>query len=489
MYQLISQPTHSHLSMASVSFGCQPHNETPNIEAFYHMYLKSNNLTLRPPYQRNPCWVEEQQSGLIDTIMNRCPMPPFLIYKHGDDPMECIDGQNRLGTIQKYMEQSPPTEGNPIKPFAWKIDQMDEKTGEIVKTEYVFYNETPEFKTYVDELNRKNKNKGKVYRFMTPHEQTLFNDYGLVAQMIKTYLTFDQRKAIFNKWQNGSSISQCDHLKNEDTPICKWVLSSNIERRLGDKITQLLKSGSKNWMFDVVRLLRVFVCDTHDATFSVVSTLKARTIVKSINGFDEAIYELAAQRVEQFLYSISKLAELNPKITISFLLVWAFLWIKSDASRRERMTKPEFMIPFAKSSMSNELLSHSTLNNGPQVKLFLESVSTIEKEFEEEIQKEELPQGLDPRPRYKKTPISDALKTQVWNEYLGKEVGTAKCVCCGVMEITQRDFEAGHVIAERKGGKTILDNLRPICKGCNARMTTNNMKDWMKENYPNREFK
>jgi hypothetical protein len=176
-------------------------------------------------------------------------------------------------------------------------------------------------------------------------------------------------------------------------------------------------------------------------------------------------------------------------MTISFLLIWSIIWRKSDASRREYMVQPKFMIPFAQASLLNELLCHSTLNNLVAMNSFLESVPTIEKEFEEAIQKVEPQQGLDPKARYKKTTISDALKTQVWNAYFTKEVGSAKCMCCGVMELTQRDFEAGHVDAEKRGGKTILDNLRPICKGCNTRMGTNNMKEWMKEHYPNREFK
>ena len=470
--------------MASVVFDSQPPYELLSVDAFYRMYLENATLNLRPAYQRNLCWKEEQKVELIHTIMTRCPMPAFLIYNFEADPMECIDGQNRLDTVQKYIEQTPPTEDNPVKPFAWKIDIIDEKTEEIVKTEYVFYKETPAFKTYTDELNRKNKNKGKEYRFMSAREQHRFKNYTVVAQMIKTHLTFEQRKAIFNKYQNGSSISQCDKLKNQDTPFCKWVVSENIEQRLGDRIASHLKSKKNNWLFDLLRMLRVFSSKNNDPKYSIVATTNGKKMLHD-KDFDDSV----PNQLEAFLDSIRPLIELQSKMTISFLLIWAIIWRKSDASRREYMVQPKFMIPFAQASLSNELLCHSTLNNLVAMNSFLENVPDIVKEFEEAIQKVEPQQGLDPPRRGKKASVCKSLREQVWNTHFTKEVGSAKCVCCGIMDLTQLNFEVGHVIAESKGGQTTPDNLRPICKGCNTMMGTNNMKEWMKVKYPNREFK
>ena len=41
-------------------------------------------------------------------------------------------------------------------------------------------------------------------------------------------------------------------------------------------------------------------------------------------------------------------------------------------------------------------------------------------------------------------------------------------------------FEAGHIIAERCGGPTNIENLRPICSLCNRSMGLKNMIDFMK---------
>ena len=74
-----------------------------------------------------------------------------------------------------------------------------------------------------------------------------------------------------------------------------------------------------------------------------------------------------------------------------------------------------------------------------------------------------------------KKQINEALKTSVWTRYIGADKGTAVCYCCSLARITQREFDTGHVVAEINGGKTHIDNLRPICRKCNLSMGAQNM--------------
>ena len=69
----------------------------------------------------------------------------------------------------------------------------------------------------------------------------------------------------------------------------------------------------------------------------------------------------------------------------------------------------------------------------------------------------------------------------VWDKYIGKEKGIGKCYSCSE-NIDSKNFEAGHIIPEAKGGPTNIDNLRPICSCCNKSMGTQNM-DEFKETY------
>ena len=80
----------------------------------------------------------------------------------------------------------------------------------------------------------------------------------------------------------------------------------------------------------------------------------------------------------------------------------------------------------------------------------------------------------------KKNQISAAMKKLVWNKHIGEEIGKSKCLCCKSTYITQLSFHCGHIIAESKGGDTIVSNLMPICQNCNSSMGTKNMNDFMK---------
>lgn len=74
----------------------------------------------------------------------------------------------------------------------------------------------------------------------------------------------------------------------------------------------------------------------------------------------------------------------------------------------------------------------------------------------------------------KKKPISSALRKEVWKRYNG-DMMTGKCYVCPTHLIDFHSFHAGHIIAESKGGKTILSNLRPVCSNCNTSCGTRNL--------------
>ena len=83
----------------------------------------------------------------------------------------------------------------------------------------------------------------------------------------------------------------------------------------------------------------------------------------------------------------------------------------------------------------------------------------------------------------KKKSIPKKIKNEVWDYYIGKEFGLAKCLCCKSNEISKSDFHAGHFISENNGGKVNVANLRPICTGCNLSMGIKNMDEYIKEYY------
>ena len=53
------------------------------------------------------------------------------------------------------------------------------------------------------------------------------------------------------------------------------------------------------------------------------------------------------------------------------------------------------------------------------------------------------------------------------------------CQCCKTTPIHSTNFDCGHIISEKNGGKVHLENLRPICRTCNSSMGTQNMDDYI----------
>lgn len=82
---------------------------------------------------------------------------------------------------------------------------------------------------------------------------------------------------------------------------------------------------------------------------------------------------------------------------------------------------------------------------------------------------------------YKKKSIPLSLKALVWNKYIGEEKGTGYCQCCRKNIIKQISFHCGHIISERNGGSTTLNNLIPLCQTCNLSMGKQNMNDFVKK--------
>jgi 5-methylcytosine-specific restriction endonuclease McrA len=79
-----------------------------------------------------------------------------------------------------------------------------------------------------------------------------------------------------------------------------------------------------------------------------------------------------------------------------------------------------------------------------------------------------------------KEKIPASVKNTLWSQNF-PNVLEGKCKCCQTEVISRNNFDCGHIISEKEGGKIHLDNLKPICRSCNSSMGTQNMTDYMKK--------
>jgi len=78
--------------------------------------------------------------------------------------------------------------------------------------------------------------------------------------------------------------------------------------------------------------------------------------------------------------------------------------------------------------------------------------------------------------------ISAPLRTKIWNTYIGDHVGKSKCPCCKEINITQLNFDCGHIKSIKDDGETNVSNIIPICGICNKSMGDQHLMTFIEDN-------
>lgn len=91
-----------------------------------------------------------------------------------------------------------------------------------------------------------------------------------------------------------------------------------------------------------------------------------------------------------------------------------------------------------------------------------------------------------PEVKSRVTTNNKKIRNDVWNKYIGKQHGVHMCLLCETQEIDKgasNGWDCSHVIPHCLGGKVTLENLRPLCKGCNSSMGNMDMRLYC-DSYP-----
>jgi len=101
-----------------------------------------------------------------------------------------------------------------------------------------------------------------------------------------------------------------------------------------------------------------------------------------------------------------------------------------------------------------------------------------------QILKEDFGISIETFKQKKRKGIPKKVKNDSWDKYIGNDVANVFCLVCNVTKINQKDFEAGHIIADSCGGSATIDNILPVCRACNTSMGSTEMSHYIKEHYP-----
>src|SRR5438552_14249534 len=87
-------------------------NWTTHTVAWLKKAADEGTLNMRPPFQRNPVWLDPQKAYLIDTILRQYPVPEVYLQEvadeEGQEQVVVVDGQQRIRACLEFIEGSFP---------------------------------------------------------------------------------------------------------------------------------------------------------------------------------------------------------------------------------------------------------------------------------------------------------------------------------------------------------------------------------------------
>lgn len=86
--------------------------------AWFVRAFENNQLELRPPYQRNVVWTDNQRAFLVDTILSSLPIPELymqdIVDAQGEERHLVVDGQQRITAVLGFVNGEFSLDGDEV---------------------------------------------------------------------------------------------------------------------------------------------------------------------------------------------------------------------------------------------------------------------------------------------------------------------------------------------------------------------------------------
>ncbi|GBE81572.1 hypothetical protein SCP_0313010 [Sparassis crispa] len=281
-----------------------------------HTLIHEGVIDLNPPYQRGLVWTEPKQMKLLDSIYRNFYVPPvvFAVYKDedGEEVMKCVDGKQRLTSIQKF--------------FDGQIPYRDPKT----KKTY-WYTRPESYKTT---------------RLEVP--PTWKQDFASKQITCVQYRNLSKsfERDIFQRVQLGMPLTAAEKLQAIASPWAEWI--SDLEARFissDDGLTSVIDVDTKRGRdFQCLSQL-VYCCDGYPEHLLPTSQ-KMESFVSRMD-VPNAVFKTAIKDVLTEFWHIANTPQLNAAFTnipkrvapAEFVFIGLLLYVMRDCSHEMRATE------------------------------------------------------------------------------------------------------------------------------------------------------
>lgn len=173
-------------------------------------YINEKHIEI-PMFQRGYVWNRAQASRLIESLIIQCPIPVVYLSQNSDETLSVIDGNQRLTSIQLYMNDEFPLSGLSSYPEldGFKFSELD-----------------PRFQRHI-----KNRTIRCIVILKDTHPQIKFD----VFERLNTGSVKLNPQELRNGIYNGPLIKTLEKLSNIST-FKKAMSTTNNKRMKGEEI-------------------------------------------------------------------------------------------------------------------------------------------------------------------------------------------------------------------------------------------------------------
>jgi hypothetical protein len=157
---------------------------------------------------------------------------------------------------------------------------------------------------------------------------------------------------------------------------------------------------------------------------------------------------------------------------------YVVMWLRSKSGLIDYQLDRAHLKMFERKSVIDDELATRLKNNDTDLLTRLEKITLDD----DPVSISEPPPAYKAKKstRSKKERIPATVRNIVWVTHFHTSK-KGQCWLCKVEDISSANFECGHVVSEKNGGKPTIDNLRPICSFCNKSVGTMNMEDFKRK--------
>lgn len=380
--------------------------------------LKNGKINVNPDYQRNSVWTKPQKRNLIDSLIEGIPIPALYFNKIDDDKFDVVDGQQRLRTIEEFMNDEFSI--NEDSQFGSRhYSELDEEIKDriedyqltIVELRYWDKDEIEDMFLRLQDgtpLNAPEKRRAI---------KGTFRD--VVAELSKSKFFENYAGYDNNRYGYEDSIAKSLHLMiNDMGPITpqkiKVTYQTNNKIKIEDDLPASLRKAIKFWE-------KAFDSEGVNPKMKKWATIFLPLVINEIRnkfeikGHEKLFAEAYFSLIEKVENERVLPEDQQDQRTLNFI----------DAIRGDDPLKLKYRFDYI-----NEFI--------------LESIPQLEAKVERD---------------------SDRIFNSDQRVILYRK---SKGICqkCGV-KINQNDFDADHIVRHADGGKTTIENGRALCVNCN----------------------